>query len=376
MKYCKKCFMPDTRPGSIFNDEGVCQACRNYEKRETTDWKERKEELVRLCDKHRRQDDYYDCVIPVSGGKDSHFLVYVMKEQMGMNPLLITVGDPFTKTEAGSSNFRNLGDTFGCDHILFNLSIDLFRRVTRIAFEDLGEPLRFVEAAIYTVPLKMAMKLGIPLVVFGENSAYEYGTTDRESYSALEYILRIFRAIDIDFWLQRGVSKKEANAIIPPTKEELKAVRPEPIFMSYFSPWSSMKHLGIAKRYGFGDLAHEWKREGCFEDFEQIDSVAYMVHLWLKYPKFGFQRASDIASRRVREGLLSLSEAKELIMEHDHKLDQRAMEDFIKFLGYTPRQFWDITERFWNPEIFEKVDGIWQMRSQIYSELKKGTKNA
>jgi N-acetyl sugar amidotransferase len=369
MRYCKKCAMPDTRPGSIFDKENVCQACRNYEKRKTIDWEKRFAELRALSEKHKRADGYYDCIIPVSGGKDSHFLVYTMKEQMGMNPLLITVGDPFTKTSAGTINLRNLGDTFSCDHILFNLSIDLFRRVTKIAFEELGEPLRFVEAAIYTVPLKMAIKLGIPLIVFGENSAYEYGTTDKEDYSALEVILRIFKAIDIDFWLKKVSQKKEINAIIPPTEEELKTVKPEPIFMSYFSPWSSVKHLAIARRFGFKDLAHEWRREGCFEDFEQIDSVAYMVHLWLKYPKFGFQRASDIASRRVREGLLSLAEAKKLIMEHDHKLDRRAMEDFISFLGYTPKQFWDVVERFWNREIFEEVDGVWRMRNHIYSDF-------
>lgn len=371
MRYCARCLMPDTRPGSIFNDKGICQACINYEKRKTINWEERRKQLRTLCDKYRREDGYYDCVIPVSGGKDSHFLVYAMKEEMGMNPLLITVGDPFTKTEAGMRNFRNLGDTFGCDHILFNLSIDLFRRVTKIAFEELGEPLRFVEAVIYTIPIKMAIQFRIPLVVYGENSAYEYGTTDEDNYSAMETISRIFKSIDIDFWLRRGVSRKEVNAITPPTKEELGAVQPEPIFMSYFSPWSSTKHLEIVKRYGFRDLSHEWKREGCIEDFEQIDSVAYMVHLWLKYPKFGFSRTSDIASRRVREGTLSLSQAKKLIMEHDHKLDQRAMDDFINFLGYTPKQFWDIVERFWNRDIFEKVDGVWRLKDPVYKDLMK-----
>ena len=369
MKYCVKCLMPDTRPGSIFDDKGVCQACRNYEKRREIDWKERKNELKKLCDKYRRDDGYYDCIIPVSGGKDSHFQVYTMKEEMGMNPLLITVGDPFTKTKAGSNNFRNLGDTFGCDHILFNLSIDLFRRVTRIAFEEPGEPLRFVEAAIYTVPLKMSVKLGIPLVVFGENSAYEYGTTDKETYSAMKHILNIFKNIDINFWLQRGISRKEVNAIIPPTEEELNRAKPEIVFMSYFDPWSSIKHRDIAKKYGFRDLTHEWKREGYLEDFEQIDSIGYLVHLWLKYPKFGFQRSSDVASRYVREGVLSLSQAKGLIMENDHKLDQLAMDDFINFLGYTPKQFWDIVEKFWNRDIFEKVDGVWRIRDTVYKDL-------
>ena len=363
--------MPDTRPGSVFDSQGVCQACHNYDRRKAINWSERTQQLDKICDRYRRKDGYYDCIIPVSGGKDSHFLVYMMKVELKMNPLLITVGDPFTKTKAGLKNFRNLGGTFNCDHILFNLSTDLFRRVTRIAFEEFGEPLRFVEAAIYTAPLKMAIKFAIPLVIFGENSAYEYGTTDKDRYSALENILKMFKNINIDFWLKKGILRKEMNAIVPPAERELKSIKPEVIFMSYFTPWSSVDHLNIARKYGFRDLKGEWKRQGCIEDFEQIDSVAYMVHLWLKYPKFGFQRTSDIASRRVREGIFSKSEAKRLIMEHDHKLDPRAMEDFINFLGYSPKQFWNIVERFWNRAIFEKVDGVWQMKDSIRQIFKK-----
>jgi len=375
MTYCKKCAIPDTRPGSIFDEEEVCQACRNYEKRKTINWGKRWEQLKALCDKYRRQNSIYDCVIPVSGGKDSHRLVHIMKVQMGMNPLLITFGDPFTKTKAGQKNCRNLSDTFGCDHILFNLSIDLCRRIVRIETEEFGEPLRFIEMALYTVPTKLAIKLGIPLIVYGEDSAYEYGTTDKEDYSGLQRVLDMYKAIDVDFLYRKGVSRKELNVVIPPTEEELNRVKPELIFMSYFVPWSSITNLNVAKRYGFTDLAHEWRREGCIEDFEQIDSVAYLVHLWMKYPKFGFQRVSDIASRRVREGRLSLSEAKRLIMEHDHKLDQWAMEDFINFLGYTPKQFWDIVEKFWNRDIFEEVDGAWKLKNPVYKDLIESQKN-
>lgn len=360
MKHCKKCLMPDTRPGSMFDDKGICQACRNYEKRKNINWEERKRELKKLCAKYKKKDSYYDCVIAVSGGKDSYRLVYIMKKEMNMNPLLITVGDPFSKTKVGLKNFRNLGETFNCDHILFNLSIDLFRRVTKISFEGTGEPLRFVEALLYTVPTKMAVKLGIPLVIFGENSAYEYGTTNKDTYSANEYIFRIFKAIDVNFWLKNGISRKEINTIIPPTEEEIKKIKPEVIFMSYFVPWSSMTNFKIAKKYGFEDLTHEWIREGCIENFEQIDSIGYLVHLWLKYPKFGFQRTSDIASRRVREGLLTLSQAKKLIMENDHKLDQRALDDFTDFLGYTPERFWKITDRLWNRKLFKKVNSSWR----------------
>jgi N-acetyl sugar amidotransferase len=371
--------MPDTRPGSIFDEEGVCQACRNYERRKGVDWGARFEELESICEKYRREDGYYDCVVAVSGGKDSHFLTYMMKEKMGMNPLLICVADPFTHTAAGIHNLRNLGESFDCDIIVFNMSIDLFRRVTRIGFEELGEPLRFIEAAIYTVPPKYAVALKIPLIVFGENAAYTYGTTTEDGYSAKRYIAAGHSAAGeklgekiTDFWCECGIPMKELNTIIPPSQEDLERVKPEPIFMSYFVPWDDERNYAIAKRYGFKDLHHEWRREGWIEDYGQIDSVAYLVHLWMKYPKFGFARATDIAARWIRKGKITREEAKRLVMEHDHKLDQRAMEDFITFMGYKPRQFWDIVERFWNPELFETVDGVWRLKNPVYSDLARG----
>lgn len=358
IRHCKKCLMPNTRPGSAFNAEGICQACLNYEKRKTVNWQARRQQLQELCDKHRRGGGYYDCVIPVSGGKDSHFLVYTMKQEMKMNPLLVTVGDPFTKTKAGVSNLRNLKDTFSCDHLQFDLSIDLFRRATRIAFEKFGEPLRFVEAVIYTMPIKLALKLGISLMVYGENSAFEYGSAEQDDPSAREHIAAKFKNHSPQFWQEQGFARSELNSLAAPSDEELSKI--EPIFMSYFDPWSSTKHLEIARQYGFVDLAGEWKREGYIEDFEQIDSVAYIIHLWLKYPKFGFQRTSDIASRRVREGLLTKEEAKKLIEENDHKVDRRALDDFINFCGYTRKEFWDIVDRFYNKDLFEKVGESWK----------------
>lgn len=373
MKNCKRCLMPDSRPGSVFDGEGICQACRNFDKRAKIDWAKREAELRQLCDKYRRNDGYYDCLMPVSGGKDSHFLVYMMKEKMGMNPLLVTVGDPFTKTNAGTRNYRNLGETFNCDHILFDLGVELFRKTVKAGFEERLEPLRFVEACLYTVPFKMSVKLNIPLMVYGENSSYDYGSTDKETASALDYILDIFKDVDYKSLVKKGISKEELNSVIPPTQEEMDVVKPSPIFMSYYTPWSSVSHLELAKRYGFVDLAHEWKREGYIEDFEQIDSVAYILNIWFKFPKFGFQRISDIASRRVREGRLTKLEAMKLIMENDHKMDQRAMEDFLKFTGYTAKEFWQTVDKFWNKNIFENVDGCWKLKNPVYAELlKKG----
>ena len=104
---CKRCLMPNTRPHTPFSDD-VCQACKNFDTRVNVDWEERERELREICERHKKKDGSWDCVIPVSGGKDSHAMVYWIKEVLGMNPLLITAGDPFTKTHAGRKNFYNL----------------------------------------------------------------------------------------------------------------------------------------------------------------------------------------------------------------------------------------------------------------------------
>lgn len=365
---CKKGWMPDTRPGSKFDRDGVCGACRNYERRSTgVDWGKRLIELKKLCDRYRRSDNYYDCIIPVSGGKDSHFQAHVMKVELGMNPLLLTVGNPFSWTKAGWDNFKNIGEAFNCDHYLFNMSSDMLRRAMRVGFEEFGNPLQFVETAAYTVSLQFAVNFRIPLVIFGENPEYEYGTTDNDHYLGNEYIAQglpygIFQTVDIDYWEKHGISGKDLNSFVPPPQQLLNKVQPNVIFLSYFIPWSSTQHLRVAQEYGFHDLTHEWKRDGYIEDFEQIDCVAYLVHFWLKYPKYGFQRVSDVASRYVREGLLSLDEAKEAIARKSSSAFLSSLWSFLAFTGYTPRQFWDIVDRFWNRDIFEKVNGEWRLK--------------
>lgn len=354
---CKRCLLPNTAPNVLF-DHDLCMACINYDKRALIDWDERHSILKNICSQNTKT-NYYDCVVPVSGGKDSHYIVYVIKEKMGMNPLLVTVGDPFTKTKAGTHNYNNLSEMFNCDQVVYNISRNLFRRVTRSAFEKLGEPLKFVELVIYMMPFKIAAMMNIPLVVFGENSAYEYGYVCVDNYSANKNIDNMFSSCDYNFWIENGVTMEEMNSIAP-LKSGIKM--PEVVYMSHFYPWSSTNNLNVARRYGFVDLSNEWKRLGYIDDFEQIDSMAYLIHLWMKYPKFGFQRTTDIVSRRIREGLLTKEQGLDIINRYDHEVDPLALNDFISFLGYTYSEFWDVVENWWNKDIFVKIDGIWRMK--------------
>ena len=365
MKYCTKCVMPDTRPGITFNENGVCSACQSYENRKKVDYKQRFEELKQLCDKYRgcNGPNSYDCMIAVSGGKDSHFQTYLFKEVLGMNPLLVSVEDNFPMTNAGMHNIKNISEAFGCDIISMKPNIKAQKKIMKYTFEKYGKPTYFIDRYIYTYPLHMAVKFNIKLLVYGENVSYEYGGNNAvETPSAKEQIYNgVGSGIATEELLALGVSLKDLNFFEPPTQEELDKL--EPIYVSYFIEWNSFANYELAKKKGFHDLTHEWRRTHHIEDFDQIDSRAYLVHSWMKYPKFGHASATDYAARMVRYGMLSREEAFKLVEKHDHALDPFAVRDFCTFLGYSEPEFWEIIDKLYNPNLFKKDKlGRWVLK--------------
>ena len=356
MKYCTKCVMPDTRPGITFNEQGVCSACQSYEHRKTVDWKARWQEFEQLCDKYRGMNgpNGYDCMIAVSGGKDSHFQVHLMKEVMHMNPLLASAEDNFQMTEAGKHNIKNISEAFGCDLITMKPNIAAQKKIMRYTFEKYGKPTYFIDRYIYTYPLHMAKRFNLPLLVYGENVSYEYGGGYKETPFARDQILNgVASGIEKQELVENcGVSLKDLNFFDPPEKEEIEQLCP--IYISYFTPWNSFKNYELAKKFGFHDLTHEWIRTHHVENFDQVDTPAYLVHSWLKYPKFGHASATDYAARMIRYGMITRDEAIKLVNEHDGKLDPRSVREFCQFVGYTEREFWEIVDKLYNRDIFTK----------------------
>lgn len=356
MNYCTRCVMPSTRPGISFDDKGVCSACQSYEHRKQIDYGKRFEELKELCNKYKGSNgpNGYDCMIAVSGGKDSHFQVYMFKVVLGMNPLLVTVEDNFPMTKAGMHNIKNISESFGCDIISMKPNIKAQKKIMRYTFERYGKPTYFLDRYIYTYPLHMAVKFNTPLLVYGENVSYEYGGSNAiETYSAKDQINNgVGSGIPTEALLIDGVTLKDLNFFEPPIQEELDKLNP--IYLSYFVEWNSFKNYEIAKNYGFHDLTHEWDRTHHVENFDQIDSRAYLVHSWLKYPKFGHASATDYAARMVRYGMITREKAFELVKEHDHALDPLSVRDFCDFLGYSEKEFWEIIDGMYNKELFKK----------------------
>ncbi len=373
MKYCKRCVMPDTRPGIVFDSEGVCRPCRVADERKKIDWDKRYKELEALCDKYRgKNGNYYDCIVTVSGGKDSTYQVYVMKELMKMNPLLINVHN-FSWTETGRHNFNNLSDTFGCDTISLHLNRKAARKMLWDGFFKMGSPTWYWDKAVYVYPIRMGINFKIPLIVYGENVDYEYGgSMTKETYSAKNQINNdVAKQVDWDFWLNEEVSMKDLNPLIYPTDQEIEAAGLEPIYLSYFMGWDGYENMEFAKKHGFKSLndTGEWKREGFIEDYDQIDSKGYLVHPLLKYPKLGHARATDVACYWIRTGRITREEGIRLVMEHDHKMDPEALKDFLSFLGHTEEEFWKVYERLYNRDLFEKAGGKWRLKNPIYKDL-------
>ena len=343
-RLCSVCGFPlGTRPG-LLEVNGVCGACVNNEakKKMVSDgvFAERQKWLTQYI-KDNRTNEKYDCVIAVSGGKDSHAIVKRLIENHEVkNPLLVSVTDEFTHTKAGKHNIDNLVNRYDLDLITFRCSPQTFKRETLKDFENELHPLKWIEEKIYSVPVEIAQAYGIKLVFFGENSAFEYGTS-----TELEIIK------DTGTWFANPLGSDLGESV-------------EIIYMGAIYPYSITDSLEQAKSIGFKDLDdfNEWPRQGSIDQFTQIDSIAYIIQLYTKFPKYAFQRVSDIACRYVREGKLTREQARKLIDTHDKVCDPMAKSDFCNTIGITEDHFDKVVDSFYNTSLFTKENGEWRIK--------------
>jgi N-acetyl sugar amidotransferase len=356
--------MPDTRPGIKFDSYGVCYPCLYADERKTVDWADRMTDLQMLLAHHstRHANDPYDCVVAVSGGKDSHVQVAILRD-LGMRPMLVSVGDWFGKTKVGQKNFEAMCNANNCDSLLFRQSPALMRKMVKTAFLEVGSPTWPIDAAIYSVPLRAAQMLGVELVVYGEDIAATYGGPGVVGGpSARRQIDNdVVKPLDANWWLARGITLPEMLTYPPAEVVE----NLEPFYLGYYIPWSGADNYMAAQATGFRSCDGEWGRGGCIENYDQIDSIGYMVHPWLKYPKYGHARATDVASNWIREGRITRDEGVDLVLANDHILDDWAADDFCRFTGITTDYFYAHIDTIYNLELFTKTGGNWSLKNPV-----------
>jgi len=380
MRYCTKCVMPDTKPGLTLDEEGVCNACRTAEKKDKgIDWKAREKQLREILDKYRSKDgSNWDCVVGVSGGKDSYFIVHTLKEY-GMDPLCVTFA-PCKSTELGKRNLKNFIEKLGVDHIMITPKRDVYRKLFRLGLKMVGDSCMPCHYGIFTSPVKIAVKYNIPLIVWGENVQMEYGgpATDVESpYLDKKWVSTWSCPHKIDGsefppeeWVgHEGLALSDIKPYLYPSDEEIRRVGVTGIFLGYFVKWNIGKQLALIKeKYDF--RTHDGPCMGTYADYENLDGAFVGVHDLEKYIKFGWGRATDHACTDVRYGLLTREEAVRLVRKYDGKYDneesRKNFHDFLKFTGITEAEFWNIMDKWRSPKAWKKNEkGEWVKLAEL-----------
>jgi len=352
--------MPDTRPDLFLDKDGVCNACRSFESRKEVDWAARRKELDVLLDKCRsRSAGNWDCIVPVSGGKDSTFQVIRML-QLGMNPLCVTA-TTCDLSEVGRDNIQNIKE-LGVDYVEFSPNPIVRRKLNRIGLSQVGDIAWPEHVGIFTIPVRAAVQFNVPMLIWGENSQNEYGgpaaasdnnVLDRrwlEEFGGL-LGLRVSDLIGID-----GLRERDLIPYTYPSDEELRRVGVTGLFLGYYLPWDGYSNALLAQAFGFKSLTTTV--EGSVVNYENIDNHQHGIHDYFKFLKFGFGRATDIASLHTRRGRITREDAMELVRRHDGKFPWtylgKPLEKILEPLDWTVDDFVKICDRFTNKKLFRR----------------------
>lgn len=361
IRYCTRCLYPDTKPDLWFDEQGVCSACLAFEKRAEVDWNARREEFLRIVRQYRSQDgSNYDCIVPVSGGKDSTYQVIRLLQQ-GMNPLCVT-GMTDSLSDIGRRNIENLKN-LGVDYIEVTFNPVIRRRLNKLCLTQVGDISWPEHIAIFTTPIRIATQMGIRLVVWGENPQHEYGgpaasqeknILDRRWLEEFGGLLGL-RVTDLVG--QMGIEKRHLIPYSYPSDEDLRRIGVTGIFLGHYFPWDGLTNALIAQAHGFE--VHPTLVEGSLANYENLDNHQTGIHDYFKYLKFGFGRATDIANNHIRRGRLMRADALELVRRHDgmypHTCLGRPLEEILDEIDMTIDEFDKICDRFTNKRLF-KVD--------------------
>ncbi|HME41640.1 MAG TPA: N-acetyl sugar amidotransferase [Syntrophorhabdales bacterium] len=368
MKYCQQCVLPDTRPGLVIGNDRVCNACKSGIEKRVIDWNQREEAFRELVARAKSKEKMYDCVIPVSGGKDSTWQVVKCLEY-GLHPLAVTWKSP-ARTEIGWKNLENLIG-LGVDHIDYQINPRTESVFMLKALESRGSTAIPMHMALFALPLQIAVKFDIPLVIWGENSAFEYGGDDDAE-----------KTFNLDSrWVERyGVtqgtvardwisSDLTSEALVPysaPEDAELKGKGILAVFMGYYFKWDPEESLRVALSHGF-TVRQEGPKTGYY-NYADIDDDFISIHHWLKWYKFGFTRTWDNLALEIRNGRMVRDEAISIIRGRGDETPHEDIGKFCRFVGITRADFFSITEKFRNREIWFQDQGVWKMRDFLIAD--------
>ena len=385
VQYCVRCTGSNQRPCSVvefssdpkkqkptlhLDHEGVCAACRFFDKKKIIDWNQREAELKALLDRHRRSDGSYDCVVPSSGGKDSGFVAHILKSKYGMHPLTVTWA-PHLYTDIGWKNLQSFIHS-GFDNILFTPNGKVHRLLTQIAFLNLAHPFQPFILGQKNIGPRFSILYNIPLVIYGEHLA-EYGKGP--DVALMDPGFYAVDRIELDKIKLGGVAAEELirnhkidlvelNPYLPVVKKNVKRVGTEVHCFSYYKNWDPQENY----YYAVENTGYEGNSErtvGSYSKYSSIDDVLDHLHYYTTFIKFGIGRAGYDAEQEVRTGKITRQEAVGLIRRYDGEFPQKYFKTILDYLQISEKQFHETIDSARSPHLWYHQDGRWHLRHQV-----------
>ena len=369
VNYCSKCVYPASSAVPLaFDENGVCSGCQTGEQKAEIDWDARRKRFEKLVERYRSKDgSNYDCIIPVSGGKDSYFQIYIIKELMGLNPLLVTYhANNYTKT--GMDNLLNMREAFGVDHVFHTPSIRVLEVMNRLGMEMMGDMNWHGHAGIFTYPIREAVQKKVPLMIWGEHGFMDLG--GMHSYNDFveftyryrhEHCLRGFEWYDfVEKAPEYGetLSKQEMLTWMYPSDEEIEEVDVRGIYISNYFEWDANAHGQLMiDKYGFKEAEEPFERT--YRTMSNLDDMHENgIHDYMKFVKFGYGRATDHVCKDIRAGIMSRDEGIEIINKMD-PIKSKDLYRWLDYVGWTEEKFDTCADTFRDPRVWWIEDGQW-----------------
>ena len=358
IQYCTICLLPETKPDLKFDEKGVCSACTAYKNRAAVDWDARQLEFDSVISKFKSKSvSKWDCIIPVSGGKDSTAQVLKILEY-GLNPLCVTA-TTCDLSQVGRNNIENIKN-LGVDYIEFSPNPVVRKKLNRIGLEVVGDIAWPEHVGIFTIPVRAAVDYRVPLIIWGENSQNEYGgpaSAQDSPYLNRRWLEEFGGMLGLrvsDLHGSQGISEKDLIPYSYPSEVELNDVGVTGLFLGHYFPWDGLSNYLLAQAHGFESFGSVV--EGSMVDYENLDNHQHGIHDYFKFLKFGFGRATDIASLHVRRGRLTRYEALQIVKKNDGKYPWtylgKPLEKILNRIDISVSEFDRICDRFTNRNLF------------------------
>jgi len=369
--WCNTCLNMSTRPRISFDENGSCNACCWVEEKKSLDWSSRQDELIDLLHKYQSSNGSgFDCVVPVSGGKDGSYVAHTLKHKYGMNPLTITIR-PALSLELGDENLKSFIES-GFNHIHISPNAKVMQKLNKIGFVEKGFPYYGWLIAIKSAVIKTAMNFKIPLIFYGEDGEVEYGGSTESKHNALydiEYMKRIYFEGGYEKVFERVLSDEEVKTGDLdfwqfPTEEQVSSNGLAFTHWSYYEAWDSYRNYVVAKEH-CGLKEKEEGTAGTFTNFSQNDQALYSLHAYLMYLKFGFGRATQDAGIEIRRGAMTREQALNLVMAYDNQYPHEFLDLYLDYYEMTKVEFDTVLDKYANKDFFEKIEGIWEPKFTV-----------